>query len=55
VPFLGYLSSFVTTKLGFILLILIPGIFIISLEIRNIIVEVRPMRRVNCTVGGASQ
>jgi signal peptidase len=49
VPFLGYLSSFVTTKLGFILLIIVPGIFIISLEVRNIIAELRSMRKEPCT------
>jgi signal peptidase len=43
-PSVGYLSSFVTTKVGFILLILLPGIFIISLEVRNIIAELRSMR-----------
>ena len=48
-PFLGYLSSFVTTKLGFILLIIVPGIFIISLEARNIIAELRSMRKETCT------
>jgi signal peptidase len=55
VPFLGYLSSFVTTRLGFILLILVPGIFIISLEVRNIIAELRSMRKVTCTAGEAGQ
>jgi signal peptidase len=49
VPFLGYLSSFVTTKLGFVLLILLPGIFIISMEVRNIIIEIRSMRELTCT------
>jgi len=49
VPFLGYLSFFVTTKLGFILLIVVPGTFIISLEVRNIIAELRSMRKVTCT------
>ena len=49
VPFLGYLSSFVTTKLGFILLIVVPGIFIISLEVRTIIAELWSMRKVTCT------
>jgi signal peptidase len=49
VPLLGYLSSFVTTKLGFILLIIVPGIFIIALEVRNIIVELRLMRKETCT------
>jgi signal peptidase len=48
VPFLGYLSSFVTTKLGFMLLIVVPGTFIISLEVRNIIAELRSMRKVTC-------
>ena len=48
-PFLGYLSSFVTTRLGFILLILMPGIFIISLEVRNIVAELRLMRKETCT------
>jgi signal peptidase len=55
VPFLGYLSSFVTTKLGFILLIVVPGIFIISLEVRNIIAELRSMRKVTRTADEASQ
>ena len=49
VPFLGYLSSFVTTQLGFILLIVVPGIFIISLEVRNIIAELRLMRKLTCS------
>jgi signal peptidase len=49
VPFLGYLSPFVTTKLGFILLIILPGILIISLEVRNIIAELKSMRKVTCT------
>jgi signal peptidase len=49
VPLLGYLSSFVTTKLGFILLIMVPGILIISLEVRNIIAELRLMRKETCT------
>jgi signal peptidase len=49
VPFLGYLSSFVITKLGFVLLIVLPGIFIILLEVRNIIAELRSMRKVTCT------
>lgn len=48
-PFLGYLSSLVTTKLGFILLIVVPGTFIISLEVRNVIAELRLMRKVTCT------
>jgi signal peptidase len=55
VPFLGYLSSFVTTKLGFILLIIVPGIFIISLEVRNIIVELRLMRKETCTTEHQTQ
>ena len=55
VPFLGYLSSFVATKLGFILLILVPGTFIISLEVRTIIAELRSMRKVTCTAGEAGQ
>ena len=55
VPFLGYLSSFVTTRLGFILLIVVPGIFIISLEVRNIIAELRLMRRSTCAAGTSGQ
>jgi signal peptidase len=45
VPFLGYLYSFVTTKLRYILPIVVPGIFIISVEVRNIIAEIRTMRK----------
>jgi signal peptidase len=55
VPFLGYLSSFVTTQLGFILLIVVPGTFIILLEIRTIIAELRAMRKVACAAGKAGQ
>jgi signal peptidase len=55
VPFLGYFSSFVTTQLGFILLIIVPGTSIISLEIRTIIAELRSMRKVTCTAGEAGQ
>jgi signal peptidase len=55
VSFLGYLSSFVTTKLGFILLIVVPGMFIISLEVRTIIAELRLMRKVACAAGKAGQ
>jgi len=55
VPFLGYLSSFVTTRLGFILLIVVPGMFIISLEVRTIIAELRSMRKVACAAGKAGQ
>jgi len=55
VPFLGYLSSFVTTRLGFILLIVVPGMFIISLEVRTIIAELRLMRKVACAAGKAGQ
>ena len=54
-PFVGYLSSFVTTKLGFIFLIVVPGIFIISLEVRTIIAELRLMRKVTRTAGEVGQ
>ncbi|MGB5925870.1 MAG: signal peptidase I [Dehalococcoidia bacterium] len=55
VPFLGYLSSFVTARLGFVLLIVVPGIFIISLEVGTIIAELRSMRKVTRTAGEAGQ
>ena len=54
-PFVGYLSSLVTTKLGFIFLIVVPGIFIISLEVRTIIAELRLMRKVTRTAGEVGQ
>ncbi len=44
IPFLGYLSDFVRTKLGYFLLVVLPAIFIISLEIRNIIKELQSMK-----------
>jgi len=53
VPFLGYLSSFVITRLGFVLLVLVPGILIDALEVRNIIAEIRSMRKVTCTADEA--
>jgi signal peptidase len=48
-PVLGYLSSFVITKLGFVLLVLLPGILIDVMEVRNIIAEIRSMRKVTGT------
>jgi hypothetical protein len=43
-PFLGYLSDFVRTKLGYVLSVVLPAMFIISLEISNIIRELRLMK-----------
>jgi signal peptidase len=43
-PLLGYLSHLIKTKLGFFLLIGIPGIAIISLEIRKIVNHFRSIR-----------
>jgi len=34
-PYLGYAAAFVKTRLGFLLTILIPGLAIISLELKN--------------------
>lgn len=36
VPYLGYLAAFVKTRLGFLLTILLPGLAIIGLELKNI-------------------
>lgn len=36
VPLLGYAVHFIKTPLGFVLLLLIPGLIIIGMEIRNI-------------------
>lgn len=44
VPGLGYLSSFVSTRMGFIWLMAVPALCIILLEIRSIIIELRSMR-----------
>lgn len=41
VPYLGYLSSFVQTKLGFIWVVIVPSFCIILLEIRSVIREIR--------------
>lgn len=35
VPYLGYMAAFIKTKLGFILTILVPGLAIIALELKN--------------------
>lgn len=35
VPYLGYLADFVKTRLGFILAVLVPGLVIIGLELKN--------------------
>lgn len=44
VPGLGYLSSFVSTRMGFIWLMAVPALCIILMEIRSIIIELRSMR-----------
>lgn len=36
IPLLGYAVQFIKTPLGFILLLLIPGLIIIGMEVRNI-------------------
>jgi signal peptidase len=41
IPYLGYLSEFLRTKLGYILLVILPASLIISLETRNIIREIQ--------------
>lgn len=40
VPYLGYLASFIHSRLGFILTIIVPGLVIIALELRNLWREV---------------
>ncbi len=40
IPYWGYLSDFIGTKLGYVLLVILPAFLIISLETRNIIREV---------------
>ena len=44
-PFLGFFSSFVRSSLGFLLFICLPALVITSLEARNIIIELRAMRK----------
>jgi len=41
IPYLGYLSHFVRTPVGFTLLIIIPATLLIILEIKNIIKETK--------------
>lgn len=41
VPYLGYVSRFARTLRGFILLVILPGLLIIAIEIRNILVQIR--------------
>lgn len=45
VPYLGYLASFVNTKLGFIWVVIVPSCCIILLEVRNIVKEMRLSRK----------
>ncbi|TET44413.1 MAG: signal peptidase I [Dehalococcoidia bacterium] len=35
VPYLGYLAAFVKTRLGFVLTVILPGLAIIGLELKN--------------------
>lgn len=44
IPYWGYLSDFVKTKLGYVLLVILPAMIIISLETRNIIRELQGMK-----------
>jgi len=44
VPFLGYVSQFVKSPLGLLLMIVIPGLIVIAMEIRNIWIELNKER-----------
>ena len=44
VPGLGYLSSFVSTRVGFLWLMAVPALCIILMEIRNVVIELRSIR-----------
>ncbi len=44
IPYWGYLSDFVRTKLGYVLLVILPGLVFVSFEIRNVIRELRRIK-----------
>jgi signal peptidase len=44
IPYLGYLSEFLRTKLGYVLLVILPALLTVSLEIKIIIRELRGMK-----------
>lgn len=45
IPYMGYVTSFVRTPLGFLLFLGLPGAIIIAGEVRNIIQEIRKGKR----------
>ncbi len=45
IPYAGYVANSVHSKLGFILLILIPALFIIFDQMKNIVGEVKKIRK----------
>lgn len=44
-PYLGYLSNFIKTRTGFLLLVLAPGLLVIATELRSIFVQLRASRK----------
>jgi len=45
IPYMGFLASLLRERVGFVLLILIPGLLIIVIEVRNILFQVRIVKR----------
>jgi signal peptidase I len=55
VPYLGYILDFAKKPLGFMLLVGVPAIIIISDEIRKIILEVKAIKRKKQLVNGSEE
>ncbi len=47
VPYLGYALNFLKTKIGFVLIVLIPALLFMADEVKNIYKELRKMRKKN--------
>jgi len=44
IPYLGYLVWFIRSRLGWVLIVLLPALWILAGEIKNILEELRPVK-----------
>ena len=51
IPYLGYFIDFAKTRLGLILLLVLPGVIIIGVEIRNIWIMLQQMEKSKAEIG----
>jgi len=53
IPYLGYVSSFVRSKTGFVTLVIVPALLVIMLEVSSIAKTIRERRGASREAGAA--